>query len=324
MSWITAARVAAITVAGQHFINAGVLLNSDAAITVTGSADQLTLGGAVADGGASHGLTLAGTGTLELGGPNTYTGPTNVSSGTLLLSNAQALQSSTLSSSGAVAFNSSVPFHGFSVGGLSGNGNLALADIAANPVTLSVGGGNAATTYNGTISGPGSLTLVGGNLTLGSANKFTGNTLLAGGTLVLGNSNALQRSTLDTGGGGTLSSGTLASISLGGLTGSGNVNPAIATNLIVGNGDGSSVFPGTLGANVNNLTKTGAGMFTLSGNNSYSGSTAVNNGVLQIQGDNARTGRQRRHPGQSKQPRQPDPVDPQQWIRRQRHDQRAA
>ena len=139
---------APVTVAGHHAITAGVLLNSDAAVTVTSGTDELTIGGSVADGAATHGIMLSGLGILALGGANTFSGNTTVSSGILLLSNSLALQDSTLTS-GGIAFSSSVASHAFTLGGLSGSGNLALADNAGNAVTLSVGNNSSTTTYCG-------------------------------------------------------------------------------------------------------------------------------------------------------------------------------
>ena len=278
---------ATITVAGQHAINAGMLLNSDAAITVTGGLDHLTLGGIVADGSASHGITLSGAGTLELAAANTYSGNTSVASGTLLLSNSLALQNSTLTS-GGIAFNASVVSHAFAVGGLSGSGGLALADNAGNPVSLCVGSNNSATTYSGVLSGGGSLTLVGsGMLTLGSATTFTGNTLVNGGTLALGNASALQDSALDTSGSGTLSFVRNSLLWA--------VSPAAAASapaapkpvsLSVGNNGLNSTYAGAIGGNAQ-PDQDRRRHLALVGNNSYSGTTAVSGGVLQFQGNNS-------------------------------------
>jgi fibronectin-binding autotransporter adhesin len=284
---------AVISVSGRHAINSGVQLNSNAAITVTGGTDQLTFGGSIVDGAASSGLTLSGSGTLLLAGPNTYSGSTGVASGTLLLSNSLALQNSTLTT-GGVAFNSSVASHAFTLGGLSGSGNIALADNAGNPVALGVGNNNSTNTFSGALSGNGSLALIGsGMLTLAGSNTFTGNTLLSGGTLVVANGAALQNSVLDASGGGALNFGTLSSGALGGLTNGGSLSPQnlaqSTVNLSVGNNGISSNFSGSLNGNVN-LTKIGSGTLALTGNNGYFGTTTLSGGILQVQGNAALPG----------------------------------
>jgi autotransporter-associated beta strand protein len=70
-------------------------------------------------------------------------------------------------------------------GGLSGNGNFALADVSSTPVALTVGGNNGSTTFSGVLSGSGSLTKSGsGTLTLSGANTYSGGAAVNGGALV--------------------------------------------------------------------------------------------------------------------------------------------
>ena len=67
---------------------------------------------------------------------------------------------------------------------MQGSGNLALNNIAAAAVALSVGGNNASTTFSGGLSGIGSLTKIGsGMLTVTGLNSYSGNTAVNGGTL---------------------------------------------------------------------------------------------------------------------------------------------
>lgn len=84
------------------------------------------------------------------------------------------------------------------IGGLSGSGDIGLADTlvfssssgysTGNAFALSVGNNNDTTTYSGALSGSGSLTKIGtGTLTLSGANTYTGNTTVSGGTLALQN-----------------------------------------------------------------------------------------------------------------------------------------
>src|SRR5262249_20289161 len=74
------------TFTGTNSLNLGtgaVTLGATRQVTVT--AGNLTVGGAIGDGGSAFGLTKVGAGTLTLGGANTYTGTTTVTAGTLRL-----------------------------------------------------------------------------------------------------------------------------------------------------------------------------------------------------------------------------------------------
>ena len=65
---------------------------------------------------------------------------------------------------------------------------LKLEDTAGNAVAINVGGNNASTSFNGVLTGSGSLTKSGiGTLTLSGANNYTGNTTVTGGTVVWNN-----------------------------------------------------------------------------------------------------------------------------------------
>jgi fibronectin-binding autotransporter adhesin len=283
---------ASITAAGQQAINAGVQLNSNVAVTVTGASDQLTFNGSVANGTASSGIALSGAGTLVLAASNIFSGPTSVASGTLLLSNGLALQNSTLTpNGGAVAFSSAVPADSFTVGGLSGSGNVALTDNGGNPVALTANS-NANPTYAGVLSGNGSLRIVGsGMLTLSNNQTYTGATTVNGGTLQIGGSSALQNSAVGSNGSGVLAlpAGTTSAV-FGGLSSSGNLTlPSSVTSLSLSPATGGSpTFSGTLSGlptNVN-LTMNGPGSQTLSNVNFGAGSLNMDGGVLTMAGTN--------------------------------------
>jgi autotransporter-associated beta strand protein len=115
--------------------------------------------------------------------------------------------------SGGVVFDASVASHAFTLGGLSGSGNLLLEDNATTPnkVALSVGNDNASTTYSGTLSGAGSLVKVGtGTLALTGTNTYGGGTTVSDGLLEIGSINALPAGgslTIDGAGSVVLSSG---------------------------------------------------------------------------------------------------------------------
>jgi fibronectin-binding autotransporter adhesin len=213
---------------------------------------------AVIAGGVGKNLVVAGpdtsgTGTVILGSANTFSGTTTFSAGAtggarVFLNNQLALQNSTvtLSADANVVFNDSVVANAFTFGGLAassaGTGaNLALVNDASTPISLTVGGNNSSTTYNGVLSGGGSLIKTGsGTLILGGANTYAGSTTVSAGTLEVDGSTV---SATLVGSGAT-------------LAGDGTVNAAVTVNA------GGSISPG-----VNNLTVSSL---------TFSGATAVN------------------------------------------------
>lgn len=165
-----------------------VTLKADSFIGVqTGTG---TIFGNIGEAGGSFGFTKQGAQMLALGGENTYTGPTVLNGiGGLCLKNPSALQNSTLlHTSGDLVFGRGVVSHGFTLGGLSGTGNVALQDDSAARVSidLAVGNNNASTSHSGIISGAGSLEKIGGGTwTISGRNSYTGSTTVRSGTLRL-------------------------------------------------------------------------------------------------------------------------------------------
>ena len=138
---------------------------------------SLTYSGSISGSGAG-GLTKSGLGTVILTGSSSYSGNTQVNSGTLTVGNPVALQNSTIAmSTGTLAFTVSAA----TLGGLSGAGNVNLPSGA-----VSIGNNNASTTYAGTLSGAGGLTKIGGGvLALGGSNTYQGPTVISSGVLQL-------------------------------------------------------------------------------------------------------------------------------------------
>ena len=134
------------------------------------------------------GLVKLGGGVLDLSVSNSYTGATTISAGTLKLGNANAAQGSVVANNaaGGLAFVTSGTT--YNIAGLSGSGTFPLLGISGGSVTLSVGGGGAASTYAGTMSGSGALTVTGsGKEVLSGSNTYSGNTTILSGILQLGN-----------------------------------------------------------------------------------------------------------------------------------------
>ena len=150
------------------------------------AADSLTVSGVMASAGNSgtNDLVINGlagsTGTVTLGGANTFNGSTVISNGTLTLANSLALQNSSLiysNQGGVLSFGS---LTAASVAALNGSQNL---DISG--VTLTLGANNTPSSYTGSLSGSGSLRKTGnGSLSLSNP-AYTGFTTVYGGNLNL-------------------------------------------------------------------------------------------------------------------------------------------
>lgn len=147
--------------------------------TIDTQGNAVTVSGVIA-GTGSDPLTKAGTGTLTLGGANTYVGATNVNAGTLAFSASNSLNNASLLT---IASGATVSLAGFSqsVGALAGAGTLAMG--TGGSLTLTSGSG----LFSGSFTGSGSLTLNSGStLVLGASMSASAvNLTLAGGSLML-------------------------------------------------------------------------------------------------------------------------------------------
>ena len=152
---------------------------------------------------------------LILTNANTFLGDTTITKGVVNLRNSLAAQNSvvvTNSTAGALTFGTSATagLNAATLGGLAGNGNVALNDTltAPNAVALTIGNSNALLSStnsitgvaftntqnpvysgvlsNGTSTSPASVTKVGSNTqTFTGVNTYTGATTVTGGTLAL-------------------------------------------------------------------------------------------------------------------------------------------
>jgi fibronectin-binding autotransporter adhesin len=144
------------------------------------------------DAAIDGGLRKLGAGTLTLSAANTFTGPTVVEAGTLLLADSLALQASTYDT-GSVGTFSFGSLTAATFGALSGSGGLVLENSSSAPLTLSLGGGDTTSSYSaGNLSGGGGLAKVGtGTLTLSGTNSYSGTTAVNAGTLAITTIDAL-------------------------------------------------------------------------------------------------------------------------------------
>ncbi|WP_166442989.1 beta strand repeat-containing protein [Phragmitibacter flavus] len=150
-----------------------------------------------------------------------------------------------------------------SFGGLKGNQNLSLNNLATNAVALTLGANNQNTVYTGALSGSGSITKEGTGISeFGGNSTHTGNTTINAGTFLATNTagsatgagSVFVNNTATLGGTGSITGGNAQSISLGSTS-----------QLMIGRS--------------HNLLSDGAQTLTL-GN-----STAVNNVGITVSGD---------------------------------------
>ncbi|WP_159566667.1 autotransporter-associated beta strand repeat-containing protein [Budvicia diplopodorum] len=190
-------------------------------------------------------LTKAGLGTLTLSAVNTYTGNTLINAGTLRTGVVNAFANSANVSVGNGA---TLDLNNYAqrANNLSGLGKITLGSAALTA------NNSANTTFEGVISGTGSLVKTGtSSLTLSGNNTYQGGSTISAGTLIATQSKAL-------GTGAIANSATL------------QLDFATAGTL-------SNVLSGT-----GSLVKTGSGIATLSGTGSKQGAIAVNGGTLNL------------------------------------------
>jgi len=309
------------TFTGTSTLNMGtgnVLLGNNLSnnLTLTISASTLTLGGVIADGGVANtngaGLIKAGAGTLVLGGANTFGGIFALTGGTLTLSNSLALQNAVLTMNTAGTTLSALPATSTTLGGLSGNQNIALPagayTLNINPAYYanSTYNGTFNTTYNGTLSGAAGLVVFNGagNETFNGTNTYAGGTQIKSGTVIVGGTGNTTAWALGTGAinitGGTLDatggavSNTLTTpntLTFGGsftFTGSNNLNlgtgavTLTATPTITVNASTLTVG-GVISGATFGITKAGNGTLSLTNAAStYSGVTTINGGTISV------------------------------------------
>lgn len=243
-----------VTVSGTHAISAGVKLNGDLSIKPNATTDTLTLGGPISNFNATaRGISLLGSGTLVLTGNNTYTGLTQVTSGTLAIASTSALPGWNVNGRYAVSSGAAIAV---------GNG-VSEAEIAGIRATSNFAAGallgfdtRAGDRSFPAMSGTLGLIKAGANkLTLTGSNSYSGGTKIASGTLEIG-------------GGGTLGGGS--------YSGAIFINSGASLNF-------TTSADQTLGAAISGaggLAWNGAGTLTLNANSSYSGGVTVNGGTL--------------------------------------------
>ena len=263
-----------------------VALTANSTISVTGT--ELTLSNTVSGAG---GIDKTGAGTLILTAANTYTGSTTVDAGTLAITNAGALGSSsagtTVNTGGTLDLRNvtgvaePITLNGGTLATSTGTSSVTSPVALTANSTISVTGTSLELTN--VISGSGGLTKTGsGILQLDAVNTYTGATTIDAGTLKLGANASIADSDKVTVNGTLDMSAITSNVYIQSLAGSGSViSGSIAPNALVIT-DAGDTFSGVL-SGTGGLTIAG-GTQTLTGINTYSGPTIVAPGANLIAG----------------------------------------
>ena len=239
--------------------------------TVTVSSGTLTVGGQIS---GPYGLTLSGSGLLNLGAANVYTGDTTISSGVLQTGTANSIPFG--AGAGNLVFSGVQPavldLNGINatVNGLSQPSVSSQSKVVNNQpssqVVLTVGNNGNVTTFGGVLAdntnglgGTLALTVTGGALTLTNTNTYSGTTTIGNGvTLTLGTGVAGQD---------------------GQLT---NTNSIVNNNRLVVNNAGPTTLAPINGLSTSlsgALVQNSASTLTLTGQNYLSSLTVNNAGI---------------------------------------------
>ncbi len=281
---------------GALVVNGSITGSGTQSLTLTGPG-AITLGGNI--GASVVNLTIAGTGATTLSGSgNAYTGTTTISGGSLTVSSTGSIGTGALVMANT---NTAQPgtqvglflFNSVTIGTLTGSisnspsvGNTEVIYVDTGRTLTVTQTTNTATTFAGSIFGPGSLAVTASGATnntlILSGNSSYGGSTTIGGTAViqLGVANALPVTTaLTVGGTATLAMNNFAQ-SVGGLSGTGSVTTGGASGILTITG--TSIFGGAISGS-GGLTLNGAGAtLTLGGISSYTGATTIQAGTLMV------------------------------------------
>ena len=257
--------------------NRGITLGSTGGTINPAGGTTLTYNGIVAGTGGLGPKTLSGT--LVLGGVNTYSGATIIDAGTLSISadvnlgtapgsatpGSLVLNGGTLATTGSFTLNAN---RGISLGAAG-----AKIDTASG-TTL---------TYNGIAAGPGGLAKIDtGILVLDGVNTYTGATTISAGTLSISSDGNLGTAPLSaTPGSLIINGGTLATTASFSL----NTNRGISLGVSGGTIDvaaGTILSYNGVAAGTGGLAKIDSGTLVLGGINTYSGATTISAGILSV------------------------------------------
>jgi autotransporter-associated beta strand protein len=281
---------ASFTFLGTSPLNLGSgAVTLGAAPTVAVSGGTLAVAGPIS---GPYGLTVSGSGVLNLGSTNAYTGDTTISSGVLQAGTTNPVPYG-LGSGNLVFSGSAQPAmldlnaNNVSVNGLSQLSVTSQTKIvnnqASSQAALSVGNNNNAATFGGVLAdntngsgGTLGLTLAGGALTLTNTNTYSGTTTISTGTLALGTGAAGQDGRL-TNTTDIVNTGTLVVYNAGATTlPTINASTTGLHGVLVQNSSSTLTLTGQnyLSALVVNTTGISGGTINLAGGNSFTNASS--------------------------------------------------
>ena len=292
-----------ITVNGTQNVDSITFMNSGYTVTGGTALNFVTKPGVTVAAGKSAtinsvisgtpGLSKYGTGSITLGGSNTYTGATTINEGTINITTlANGGSSSPLGASAASA--DKLVF-------LGGTLNYTGTGHSSNRLfTLGTGGGTINSSGSGVLNmtGTGNMSFNGtGTRTLTMGGTNTGNNILA---TVINNSGGNATAITKAGSGKwilTGNNGATGAVTISGGTlqiGNGSTSGSIAGNVTNGNTlifnrSNAYTYSGTI-SSTGAVTQAGAGKLTISGANSYTGLTTVAAGCTLIVANNTALG----------------------------------
>jgi autotransporter-associated beta strand protein len=284
--------------AGAAGLNVGnnLIIGNASTATLDSNGYAFTVSGNISDS-SSNGLVVTnstGTGKVILASlNNTYSGPTTISSGTLAISAA-----SNLGSTSSINFNAGTLES-------TASGNYTLTNNVALPGagTIQTDSSSSTLTLNGAVSGTGSLTKTGnGTLVLAASNSYSGVTNVSAGVLDVQNGSALgsvggNTSALAAAAGTTVASGAalyldnnvtigaeMITLNGAGPSGLGALENKSGSNIIGGNGVSNSLFVAAIQlASASTITADAGTSLTINGgvNGAYT-LTLGGNGTINI------------------------------------------
>ncbi|MCW1926117.1 autotransporter-associated beta strand repeat-containing protein [Luteolibacter arcticus] len=280
-------------------------------ITVDSDTNNYTITGGTGNFISGLGSLLkTGSSTLTISAPNTFSGGTIISEGTIVITGVNGgLGTGSVTLGDAATGNSPVELR--LTNGRNIPNNITISSLATGSALLGYSGtggsyteftGNIAlqrdltirsgTTdrlhFTGAITGTGNLTIDGGKrVTMSGNNTYAGNLLIRDADTIFqtfGANSIPDTATVDVGANAIFQ--VYLADTIAGLTGTGFLQPiAGKPTLTVGNGNVSSTFSGTWRPLVSdhlNLTKIGTGTFTLSGPISSPGAITISGGTVEI------------------------------------------
>jgi autotransporter-associated beta strand protein len=241
-----------------------------ATLTVNTTASN-SFAGTITGGG---GLTIGGSGSLTLTTPNTYTGTTTLTSGTLQSGVNNALPASPFSiASGIFNLNNFNQALG-SVSGTGGSINLGTGQLTVTPTS--------STNFAGVISGSGPVIFTGGANTwrLNAAQAYTGLTTINSGTIELGIANGLPANGPITMTGGTIALNSFSQTT-GTLSASAGSITTIASEQLIVAPTAPAIFSGVISGS-GSVVFQGPFSWIMQVPQTYTGGTTINGGILEM------------------------------------------